>query len=644
MSTNLCWLLLVIGYRIISSWLYQFWVFAFKTAKHWGRGPRDWNASMLRFDRYQERLTLSAANTPDTTMNSSTQQTDLRDHTINIGSPGSTLQRPSDLCRWSIHIVDMPYIRITSPPPTPPADLDPDNEQSWTEWTTSSDPILFIKKLQDGLDNNDFSNVTVEELPIAVTRIVRAAQHSPNELLKEAFGFSIMAHNLALVEGLLGQIHSADVDVGDLYPFHLATSYLGGSKTCCTVLDVIGHLPPNVTVRTHYVNDLGHTVLDNLMISILKAHTSCVPYMVDHAFRKEKRFAGAEVDICGRWDADSDCVRVLLANGNPAIPFEWKHMFCHTSAQTICHCIETMFGPPWRPDINRPSGLFLNHCSQCGQKLQLLPLHTLIVTAFHLAQHGCQNENLFGILACLLCLLGSGANPLLKAHVSGQALLTTGQADVCDHEELDPLELTDRVPNSFTSAWSTEVIVGWQILRHVLRHSQAEWSPRRFHRKSPPEQEKHDDEFGEFVADSDEEMSVDDELSTDEHLPTNCTEVDYHESNFFGKDKVLATLRAAVQTELLTYRRLERGDSWISSNFSMHDLLGSLNGGTDIRIQLVQKKMMKSFCDCGKFFEAEDESCVRVEEASAHYFSNLEDWNRSTYIDTPEHRMQEWYS
>lgn len=595
---------------------------------------------MLGFDRYQERLTLSAANTPDTMMISSPQGTDQRDHAFDLGSAQSSLQRPTDLCQWSIHVRFALYDPIESPPPTPQVNLDPDNEQSWTEWSTSSDPILFPKKLQDGLDNNDFSNVTSKELPIAVTQIVRAAQHSPNELLKEAFGFSIMAGNIDLIMGLLQQIEVAGVDVGGLYPFHLATSYLGGSKTCCNVLYAMLHSLHYKTTRTLYVNDLGHTILDNLMISILKAHTSCVPHMVDHVFRKEKRFAGAVVDICGRWDADSDCVRVLLANGNPAIPFEWKHMFCHTSVQTICHCIGALFENRWHSYINTPSGLFLKRCSQCGQKLQLLALHTLIVTAFHLAQHGCQGENLFGILACLLCLLGKGANPLLKAHVSGQALLTTTQADVCDHEELDPLELTDRVPDSFTSTWSREVIVGWEILRHVLRRSQAEWSPRQSQQRSPPERERHDDEFSDFIEYSDEEMSVDDGLSTDEKLLTNCTKVDYHERNFFGRNKVVATLWAAVQTELLTYRRLGSGDSWISSNFSMHDLLGSLDGGTDIRIGLVQKTMMKSFCDCGRFFEARDDGFACGDEASAYYFSNLEDWNRSTHIDCPYYLME----
>ena len=569
-------------------------------------------------------------------MNSPTQWTNPRDDVVNHGSSQSTLQGPSDLCRWSIHIGYVQYEGIASPPPIPPAHLDLNNEQSWTEWPTSA-PELFLEKLQDGLENNDFSSVRVEELPIAVTQIVKAARRSPNELLQEAFGFSIIARTVDLVCDLLNKIYEANIDVSGLYPFHLATSYLDGSKTCCNVLDEIAKGLP---VRKHYVNDLGHTILDNLMISILKAHTSCVPSMVDNVFRKQKRFAGEEVDICGRWDADSDCVRDLLAKGNPAIPFAWKHMFCHTSVQTICHCIETISGPSSGPDINAPSGLFLKRCSKCGLKLQLLPLHTLIVTAFHLAQHGCKGETLFGILACLLCLLGNGANPLLKAHVSGQALLTVEQADECDHEELNPLELTDKVPASFTSTWSAEVIVGWNTLRHVLQHSQAEWSSRHSQRQSGPGQDEQNDEFS---VSSDGEMSIDEEMSADEHLPTHCTKIHYHE-NFFGKSKVLATLWAAVQTELLTYRRLEVGDSWISPNFNMHDLLVSLDTRKEIRIGLVQKRMMRSFCDCGKFFEAEDDNCVRVDEASAHYFSNLEDWNRSTYIDCPEGRIDWWYN
>lgn len=33
----------------MTTWLYQFQFFAFKTAKFWGRGPRDWDAENLGF-------------------------------------------------------------------------------------------------------------------------------------------------------------------------------------------------------------------------------------------------------------------------------------------------------------------------------------------------------------------------------------------------------------------------------------------------------------------------------------------------------------------------------------------------------------------------------------------------------------------
>lgn len=58
-----------------------------------------------------------------------------------------------------------------------------------------------------------------------------------------------------------------------------------------------------------HINDLGHTVLDSLMASILKSHTSRVPGVVHTTFGNDQRFAGEEVDICGRWDADSDSIR-----------------------------------------------------------------------------------------------------------------------------------------------------------------------------------------------------------------------------------------------------------------------------------------------------------------------------------------------
>jgi hypothetical protein len=115
-----------------------------------------------------------------------------------------------------------------------------------------------------------------------------------------------------------------------------------------------------------------------------------------------------------------------------------------------------------------------------------------------------------------------------------------------------------------------------------------------------------------------------------------------YQQNFFGKNKSLATLWAAVQTELLTYRRIAEGDLWISANFDMQSVLESLEKGKELSIRLVSEGMMKPFCSCGIFCDSEDPACLRVEEASARYFSNLEDWNRTTYLHAFEHRKQVW--
>lgn len=512
---------------------------------------------------------------------------------------------PSSLCRWSIHCRPINYVPVPSPPHSPTEHFDLDDEGSWKPWSRSHNSKEYTEKLIENLKSNDFSSVQVADLPIAADHVSRAAQQSPKELFEEALGFSIMSRNANLIDDLLEGTEYPEFDVSGLYPYHLAVTYLDGSKTCCGILErllVLIYPGPKL-----YVNNLGHTVLDQLMMTILKAHTSCLPSVVDVNFKKEKRFEGEDVDVCGRWDADSHCIRQLLENGRSSIPFEWKHLFCHTSIQTICHCIGTLFGPDSGAKIDTPSGLFLRHCSYCGLKLQLLPLHTLVLVGFHLSRSGCQNENLFGILACLLCLLSNGANPLLAVAISVQDLFDSDQGYDCTHEELNPAELAEKASSTLDLTWSKELSTGWQIICNVLRHSQAEWTR-------------------EVCSTSSE-----DEMSTD-GFPSSCPDDSKHR-NFFGVNKILASLWAAVQTELLTYRRLEEGDEWISPNFNMHTLNKGLINKDEVDIALVRNKMMKPICDCGLFPPAKFARSSIVEDVSAYYFSNLDDWNRTSFID-----------
>ncbi|KAF6241916.1 hypothetical protein HO173_000628 [Letharia columbiana] len=357
----------------------------------------------------------------------------------------SSVRMLSSLCRWSIHYD--PYgLPISSPPRSPPRfpteNLNFNDEKSWPTWPGFCDSKQFTGKLSDNLESNGFSNLSLDGLPIAVDLKARATRGSPKELLKEALGFSIMSRNVNLVIGLLEEI-GENVDITGLYSLHLAIRYLDGSKTCCNVLDALDH------PRALKIMSMTWAI-----------------HVVDVIFKEDKRFEGEDVDICGRWNADSDCVRTLLANGPSGIPFQWKHM----------------------------------------------------------------------------------------------ALPGNEDVDECSHEEMDPVELAMKVPASLSSMWSRELSTGWQVLTIVLRHSQAEWKARPSRRRSISNEREDENEFSTFNEYREDQTSAGEEASREPHLPY-CPDSPDHE-NFFGGNKVLAPLQAAVQTELLTYRRLEEGDEW----------------------------------------------------------------------------------
>lgn len=612
----------------MSTWLYHFWLFSFKTAKYWGRGPQSWTADILGLDEFRPEKPV-VVSSPATSMSQNTPRSiNMIDDEL---YESTTI--PSPLCRWSIHVPSVHYQRIVSPPQSPPAHIDLDDEESWPPWSASDLDKDVTQKLNDGLERNTFTNIRPSELPIAMDQIVRAVKQSPQEMHQEALAFGIMSRNLELVENVIDKIMNSNTSINGLYPFHLAIAYLDGSKVCCNILDVLVF---EIPLRQYYVNDLGHTVLDQIMITILKSHTSCTPSVVDSFFKNQKRFEGAEVDVCGRWDADSPCVRELLAKGDSSIPFGWKHMFCHTSVQAIYHIIGTVFGPHLRADINTPSGLFTRRCSNCGLKLQLLPLHALVMVGFHLSESGCKGENLFGILACLLCLLSYGADPRLKADISLQSLWGEQDTDRCSHEEVDPIELIENFVASYTYKWSKEITAAWNVNVYVLRQSRGQWK----------EEAKSDasvttDKFDNFTVYSDEDSDDDEEEVVHVSLPAYCSCKD-DEVNYFAHRRSLATLWAAVKTELLTYRRLAEDHAWLSRYFNINTLEKGLIQGNKVTIPLLEEAMVKPYCKCGNFVEKVP-GCTVTDEACAFYFSNMEDWNRTTFITSPEDRVEWWY-
>lgn len=118
------------------------------------------------------------------------------------------------------------------------------------------------------------SAIETESLPVALPQAVKAAKKSPNEMLQEAFGFSIIGRNIDLMGGLLDRIELSSIDASGHYLLHMAATYLDGLRTCCDILDLLLNRIEAVFgaadrhVNGLYINELGYTVLDSLMVTI----------------------------------------------------------------------------------------------------------------------------------------------------------------------------------------------------------------------------------------------------------------------------------------------------------------------------------------------------------------------------------------
>lgn len=458
------------------------------------------------------------------------------------------------------------------------------------------------ERLRDALEHTDFTKIKPDDLPVAISLIAKKAQRSPNELLLESIGFAIMGRNHQLVNDLLDEAKKGDIPIHTLFPLHLAINYLDGSEACCMIFeDIATHILANYDYNillSASINDNGHTLLDSLMIAIIKFHTNLAPTALDDT-NKDTRFPGDEVSICGRWDADSYCVRELLSSGSLSIPFDWKHKFCHTSAQSVCHVIENarwhMEGQLWAS-----SGLFVKRCTNCGLKLELAALHTLVYVTFLLAEAGCKDEDLFGMVACLLSLLSNlniGRESIPKAQVSFTLLFdydADSMMETCTHQEFSPPEFAAGLRSHRTHDWSEKCEIGWALFQVILDRS--------------------------HEADIDYDVHDHDVWCDAYNVVTPLT-----------VDQTLATIWAAVQTELLTYRRLNLNDPWVSVHFNMAGLLQSLKAEGKVSIDLIDQGLMKkSVCRCGRFVH--NWRCARVEEAATTNFSNLGGHGRALYL------------
>ncbi|KAH7007568.1 hypothetical protein EDB80DRAFT_718854 [Ilyonectria destructans] len=586
----------------VVDYFHDFYMHGFKMAKTWGQEP--WNLIT------DQSLTFTPPGCNSTSPWTPSAFLDFP----SSPSPRPSPFEPSQLCRWSIHVADMEYESVGSEPAS--------------NTSPSLSTLSFVESLHQSMTSNTFTNTQAVDLPLAQETIVQSLENNPMVFQLDSWRLAIMAGNSDLLYHLWFQNGSRAPDgIDDIHPFHLAASFLDGGHTCCMTFSTLSRILRSSYAFYHNIDNLGHTILDTLMVSILRSHTSLNPETASYGFHSPSRFPGEERDICGRWDADHQTVRELFKQGYNRIPTKWKHPFCHTAVQAVCHSIMAIFESSVSPNINALSGLFLRRCTECGLELKLGPLHTLVVTAFHLAQLGIPGETLFGALAVLICLLAMGADVDLKVNVSVEEILRTSDPGKCYHKPLSAFELMQVVPDNVIKGWSAECQTGWTCVLQALVQAEEDKDQRRnFH----PDRSVSSEPIGEVIAGSEPASP----RSPDKEACILENEFHHEELDLPCSGPEIGLLWATIQTELLTYRRVSDGDAWISDNFSMEALRTWLEGNSALFLTpLVQNQMMKNHSRCGWFHESDSYICPTAQEVCVQHFMNMDIYNRTTFID-----------
>ncbi|GKU11085.1 unnamed protein product [Fusarium langsethiae] len=322
---------------------------SFVLAKSWGRDLLNPSQTQT-FDLPPQSYNAFSPFTPSALLNlSSGPSSPDFSVTTNISIP------PAQLCKWSIHVSTRPYSSVDGMGAIAPSNLQPN--------TTS-----FVDFLHQSMATNDFTATPKTDLPLAQDMITRSLEGDPSPLQLDAWKLAIMAGNPELLDQLY-EDNGLEVPEGveDLYLFHLAVTFLDGGKQCCGVLTVLSQMLPPSFSFYHNIDNHGHTILDALVVTVLRSHTSVQPGDVSRGFHSPIRFPGEEKDICGRWDADAPAVRELFKQGYARIPTRWKHPFCHTAVQAVCHSMIAIFASPASPSIDTESGLPLAQIAESNK-------------------------------------------------------------------------------------------------------------------------------------------------------------------------------------------------------------------------------------------------------------------------------------
>lgn len=245
------------------------------------------------------------------------------------------------------------------------------------------------------------------------------------------------------------------------------------------------------------------------------------------------------------------------------------------------------------------------------------------MTSFYLATAGCKDEDLFGMICCLLSLLACDVDPLKTSKISLPVLLVALAGDACSHKSYTPAEFAECLADEASGTWPELTKTGWRVICHILRVAEEIWDD---HRNG------FDSESESGVTSHSDSRDKSEDGSDDPRFLLSCSHHKDWKSGVFGRGRILGHLWAAAQTELLTHRRQREEDPWTSDKFDLPCVLKCLEERAIPSIPLVRGLMMKPYCACG-FFEGH--SCFTAptrDQACFSYISNMNQYSRETLI------------
>lgn len=283
--------------------------------------------------------------------------------------------------------------------------------------------------------------------------------------------------------------------------------------------------------------------------------------------------------------------------------------------------------------------------------MQLPPIHILVLTAWHVAQYGAEEEDLFGMVCVLLCVAAasppdrrSDLSGLLfsKAHVDTSFFEVEGSssADYCAHEKLWPSELTQKLPASFPLQERPLIRNGWSVFCEVLRQIEVQYRKLQLEGDVEETDKARDGEGNRSQSQQMVDAGVFSRISTvfwdepeawSEDQFGNCEHFNVEIPAAYGQNMLLGHLWAVCQTELLTYRRRQLGRQWISPQISIGVIERYLMTGCHGDLPLVREGVLLPYCLCGRFSGIF--AVPRREQACSASHGSLDDGNCAAYVD-----------